>query len=59
MGSGNLRGMADLAHVIPFPLSRASAVEQPRPPEPGTVEDYWALVQRLRAERRRLAADAG
>ena len=51
-----------LATVIPFPRDRVSArrggpdevIEEPRTPE-----DYWALVQRLREERRRLASGSG
>ena len=51
-----------LATVIPFPSDRvrarrgvpAGSVEERRAPE-----DYWALVQRLREERRRLATGSG
>ena len=43
----------DLATVIPFPLHRVSG-RPPVPPEPDALEEYWAFVQRLAAERRDL-----
>ena len=46
-----------LATVIRFPLHRVSGLP-PRAPEPDALADYWALVQRLAAERRQLAQDA-
>ena len=55
-----LRHMDDnLATVIPFPVRSAptGTARQPAPAdpaEPADLEDYWARVQRLGAERRRL-----
>ena len=46
-----------LATVIPFPLHRVSG-RPPQAPEPDALADYWALVQRLAAERRDLTEDA-
>ena len=46
-----------LATVIPFPLHRVSG-HPPQAPERDARADYWALVQRLAAERRDLGAGA-
>ena len=51
-----------LATVIPFPRDRVPArrsVPDRSVEERRTPEDYWALVQRLREERRRLATGSG
>jgi hypothetical protein len=47
-----------LATVIPFPTHRVSG-QPPAPPEPDALAAYWALVQRLAAERRDLGRGAG
>jgi hypothetical protein len=49
-----------LAAVIPFPLHRVKGGASPPPaPEPDTLQEYWALVQRLADERRDLGGGAG
>ena len=44
-----------LATVIPFPSSRRGRVPVPDH-EPDRLQEYWAFVQRLAAERRDLTA---
>ena len=48
-----------LATVIPFPLHRVRGGASEPVPEPDALERYWALVQRLAAERRELGGGAG
>ena len=62
--SCTLTGMDDdsLATVIPFPRDRVparSSAPEKSVEEHRRSEDYWALVQRLREERRRLATGSG
>jgi hypothetical protein len=48
-----------LATVIPFPLHRVRPHPEEPAPEPPSREEYWALVQRLAAQRRDLGRGAG
>ncbi len=74
MAGGSTRGRANLsvasctllamdddtqATVIPFPLHRVRSRPAGPAPEADAREEYWALVQRLAAERRDLGRGAG
>jgi hypothetical protein len=48
-----------LATVIPFPIDRVRSRPAGPAPEADAREEYWALVQRLAAERRDLGRGAG
>ena len=61
VASATIPGMDDdsLATVIPFPRHRVRGRAPLPDPEPDALEQYWALVQRLAAERRELSGGAG